>query len=174
VVTWRQLASTNLCAFTQQSREENSIVNSITDIHDKSTRRGGLLSFSQQVSSSNISMLRQAAVTAALVVACTAFSGIAPAHADGATKTFKLPPIDYTDQNRCILRSSNMGQANAARDKLVDLRECKIPAANARGFDLSGVLMYVVRAAAADFFRHESIERYPLVRVPVDVKRRFF
>lgn len=86
--------------------------------------------------------MSQAALTAALVVTAF-FTGIGPAHADGATKTFKLPPIDYADQNRCVLKSSNMGQANAARDKPVDLRECKIPNANARGFDLSGVLMYV-------------------------------
>jgi uncharacterized protein YjbI with pentapeptide repeats len=34
-----------------------------------------------------------------------------------------------------------MGQANAARDKLYDLRQCKLSGANANGFDLSGVIM---------------------------------
>lgn len=40
-----------------------------------------------------------------------------------------------------MLKSSNIGQANAARDKLYDLRECKIPGKDASGFDLSGVIM---------------------------------
>ena len=39
---------------------------------------------------------------------------------------YKLPPIDYKDKNRCVLYSSSMGQANAARDKLYDLRECDL------------------------------------------------
>jgi hypothetical protein len=122
-VTSHQQSPTNLCAFLQQSsREEENDVNR----------------FSQVIS--------QAAVTAAaaLVVLSATVMFASPAYADGATKTFKLPPIDYNDQNRCVLKSSSMGQANAARDKLVDLRECKIPDANARGFDLSGVLMYVL------------------------------
>lgn len=39
----------------------------------------------------------------------------APSVADGQTKDFKLPPIDVADKNRCVLSSSKMGQANAAR-----------------------------------------------------------
>ena len=34
-----------------------------------------------------------------------------------------------------------MGQANAARDKLYDLRECNLAGQDATGFDLSGVIM---------------------------------
>ncbi|EOD31909.1 hypothetical protein EMIHUDRAFT_418190 [Emiliania huxleyi CCMP1516] len=34
-----------------------------------------------------------------------------------------------------------MGQANAARDELYDLRECKMSGTDAGGFDLSGALM---------------------------------
>ena len=34
-----------------------------------------------------------------------------------------------------------MGQANAARDSLYDLRECRMTEANAGGFDISGALM---------------------------------
>jgi len=34
-----------------------------------------------------------------------------------------------------------MGQANAARDSLYDLRECKMAATSAESFDLSGALM---------------------------------
>jgi len=39
---------------------------------------------------------------------------------------YKLPPIDRSDKFRCELKSSSMGQANAARDKLYDLRECDL------------------------------------------------
>lgn len=70
----------------------------------------------------------------ALVVAAS------PAFADGATKDFKFPPIDTSDVNRCVLKGgSSMGQANAARDKLYDLRQCKLSGASAVGYDLSGV-----------------------------------
>ena len=34
-----------------------------------------------------------------------------------------------------------MGQANAARDSLYDLRECKMEGTSAAGFDISGALM---------------------------------
>jgi hypothetical protein len=63
-----------------------------------------------------------------------------PAFADGATKEFKFPPVDLSDKSRCVLKGgSAMGQANAARDKLYDLRQCKLSGANAAGYDLSGV-----------------------------------
>lgn len=62
------------------------------------------------------------------------------AWADGQTKDFKFPPIDYGDKTRCVLKGgSSMGQANAARDKLYDLRQCQLSGANAAGYDLSGV-----------------------------------
>jgi hypothetical protein len=68
--------------------------------------------------------------------------------ADGQTKDFKFPPIDYSDVNRCVLKGgSSMGQANAARDKLYDLRQCKLSGVDAMGYDLSGVstlLLYLV------------------------------
>jgi len=63
------------------------------------------------------------------------------AFADGQTKDFKFPPIDITDKNRCKLVSSKMGQANAARDKLYDLRQCDLSGKDAKEFDLSGVIM---------------------------------
>lgn len=69
----------------------------------------------------------------------------------GQTAKFKLPPIDYADKNRCVLRSSSMGQANAARDKLYDLRQCKIPGSNAVGYDLSGVIMTGTDASKSNF-----------------------
>lgn len=61
--------------------------------------------------------------------------------ADGQTEKFKFPPIDFTDKNRCVLSSSKMGQANASRDKLYDLRQCDLSGQDASGFDLSGVIM---------------------------------
>ena len=60
--------------------------------------------------------------------------------ADGQTKDFRLPPIDFADKSRCVLKSSSIGQANAARDKLYDLRMCDLAGADASGFDLSGVI----------------------------------
>jgi uncharacterized protein YjbI with pentapeptide repeats len=69
----------------------------------------------------------------------------------GSTKEFRLPPIDFRDPNRCTLSSSNMGQANAARDKLYDLRQCTLSGANANGYDLSGVIMSDTDVSKASF-----------------------
>ena len=74
-----------------------------------------------------------------------------PAHADGQTKEFKLPPIDRSARNRCVLNSSKMGQANAARDALYDLRECDIRGVKGNEFDLSGVIMTKTDATKAQF-----------------------
>eukprot|EP00586_Coscinodiscus_wailesii_P001999 CAMPEP_0172481260 /NCGR_PEP_ID=MMETSP1066-20121228/6988_1 /TAXON_ID=671091 /ORGANISM="Coscinodiscus wailesii, Strain CCMP2513" /LENGTH=192 /DNA_ID=CAMNT_0013243371 /DNA_START=315 /DNA_END=893 /DNA_ORIENTATION=- len=77
------------------------------------------------------------AVAAALSLSLFA----APALADGQTKDFRLPPVDLKDPGRCVLNSSSMGQANAARDKLYDLRMCDLSKQDASGYDLSGVIM---------------------------------
>ena len=61
-------------------------------------------------------------------------------------QVYKLPPIDRKDVNRCQLKSSAMGQANAARDKLYDLRECDLTKEVGVGKDMSGVI-----GADADF-----------------------
>lgn len=74
-----------------------------------------------------------------------------PALADGQTKDFKLPPIDFSNKSRCVFSSSKMGQANAARDSLYDLRECKLSGANANEFDLSGVIMSKTDVSGAKF-----------------------
>lgn len=74
-----------------------------------------------------------------------------PALADGQTEKFKLPPIDKSDKNRCSLSSSSIGQANAARDKLYDLRECSLSGASAPGYDLSGVIMTKTDVSKVDF-----------------------
>lgn len=60
-----------------------------------------------------------------LVVGTTLlFTGDA-AVADGGTTKFSLPPISQA-KDRCTFKSSAMGQANAARDSLYDLRECNL------------------------------------------------
>lgn len=51
------------------------------------------------------------------------------------------PPIDRKDKFRCKWQDSKMGQANAARDKYFDVRECKMAGSNAAGKDIAGVLM---------------------------------
>ena len=74
-----------------------------------------------------------------------------PAMADGQTEKFKLPPIDVSDKTRCSLTSSAIGQANAARDKLYDLRQCNLSGSSAVGFDLSGVIMTGTDVSKTDF-----------------------
>jgi hypothetical protein len=90
-------------------------------------------------------------IALASLVSISILSNPLPAMADGQTEKFKLPPIDTLDTNRCKLISSNIGQANAARDKLYDLRQCKISGSSAVGYDLSGVIMTDTDATKADF-----------------------
>ena len=86
------------------------------------------------------------------VVSLSLFSaGPLPAYADGQTEKFKLPPVDLKDPNRCKLSSSSIGQANAARDKLYDLRQCDLSGQNAVGFDLSGVIMTKTDVSKVNF-----------------------
>jgi hypothetical protein len=87
-----------------------------------------------------ISTIRQKAFLGIAAFGVTLTIMASPALADGSTKDFKFPPIDMSDKSRCVLKGgSSMGQANAARDKLYDLRQCKLSGANAAGFDLAGV-----------------------------------
>lgn len=72
------------------------------------------------------------------------FNMVYPVYAD--QQVYKLPPIDRKDNARCQLKSSAMGQANAARDKLYDLRECDLTKEDGAGKDISGVI-----GADADF-----------------------
>jgi uncharacterized protein YjbI with pentapeptide repeats len=67
------------------------------------------------------------------------------------TKEFRFPPIDRANKNRCEFSSSAMGQANAARDSLYDLRECKMSGKSAAGFDISGALLANGDFSNADF-----------------------
>ena len=63
-----------------------------------------------------------------------ALSTVPSAHA--MSQQFKLPPIDYKDKNRCKLISSSIGQANAGRDKLYDVRECDLKGQSGAGKDM--------------------------------------
>mmetsp|Transcript_15532 Transcript_15532/g.46961 ORF Transcript_15532/g.46961 Transcript_15532/m.46961 type:complete len:177 (-) Transcript_15532:231-761(-) len=65
-------------------------------------------------------------------------SPVCPTH--GTDIKFALPPISESP-GRCAFRSSAMGQANAARDKLYDLRLCDMAGKSAEGFDLSGAIL---------------------------------
>jgi uncharacterized protein YjbI with pentapeptide repeats len=84
--------------------------------------------------------IRQAALSA-IFTGTVLVSSVSSAWADGQTEKFKFPPIDFSDKDRCVLKGSSMGQANAARDKLYDLRQCPLSGVKAVGYDLSGVIM---------------------------------
>lgn len=83
-----------------------------------------------------------------------------PAVADGQTKDFKLPPVDLSDKNRCAFVSSKMGQANAQRDKLYDLRYCNLSGQDATGFDLSGVIMTKTDVSDVKFVESQFSKGY--------------
>jgi len=67
---------------------------------------------------------------------------LSPIKTSALEQQYKLPPIDRSDKSRCELRSSSMGQANAARDKLYDLREC----------DLKGQVFHSLFSCANNLF----------------------
>ncbi|GMH67832.1 hypothetical protein TrRE_jg8822 [Triparma retinervis] len=80
--------------------------------------------------------------------------------ADGQTKEFKLPPVDTSDKSRCQIKSSAIGQANAARDKLYDLRLCDLQNSKAGGFDLSGVIMTDTDVSNSNFVETQFSKGY--------------
>jgi len=84
---------------------------------------------------------QQARVTGKLALGSlllvNAFTASVPA---ASAQEYRLPPIDRKDPNRCVLQSSSMGQANAARDKMYDLRECDLKGQSGEGKDMSGVI----------------------------------
>jgi uncharacterized protein YjbI with pentapeptide repeats len=120
---------------TQQSRSDSVLFGGIQS--EENGRRSPVESFAKVVLASFVSI--------------SLLSHPLPAMADGQTEKFRLPPIDKSDKNRCSLNSSSMGQANAARDKLYDLRECSLSGASALGYDLSGVIMTKTDASKVDF-----------------------
>lgn len=85
---------------------------------------------------------------------------ISPQSVHAIEQQYKLPPIDRKDSNRCVLVSSNIGQANAARDKLYDLRECDLRAASGAGKDLSGAIMADADFSGVDFKEAQLSKAY--------------
>jgi len=83
-----------------------------------------------------------------------------PAFADGQTTKFKLPPVDTSIKNRCRFSDSKMGQANAARDSLYDLRFCDMSGKDASGYDLSGVIMTGTDVSKAKFVESQFSKGY--------------
>eukprot|EP00438_Fugacium_kawagutii_P012639 Skav215594 [mRNA] locus=scaffold666:183062:195203:+ [translate_table: standard] len=67
-----------------------------------------------------------------------AFTGEADAYME---RRVAYPPINKDDPNRCKWRTSNIAQANAQREKLQDLRECKMGGTNANDKDIAGALL---------------------------------
>ena len=110
------------------------------------------LSLSNDYTSTSSPAVNHIANAASLsILAATLLLSPFSASADGQTKEFKLPPIDYSDKSRCTLSSSSMGQANAARDKLYDLRECNLSGVKGNEYDLSGVIMSKTDVSKANF-----------------------
>mmetsp|Transcript_90313 Transcript_90313/g.250968 ORF Transcript_90313/g.250968 Transcript_90313/m.250968 type:complete len:263 (-) Transcript_90313:78-866(-) len=78
----------------------------------------------------------------AVAVSGLGFGAARPAVAElMERRRIPTPPIDRNDKTRCQWRSSSMGQANAARDKLFDMRECKMAGTSAADKDIAGVFM---------------------------------
>jgi hypothetical protein len=65
---------------------------------------------------------------------------VAPVHA-ATSGVMRLPPINRADRNRCTPTSSAIGQANAAKDTVLDLRECDLRSRDLAGYDLSGAIL---------------------------------
>lgn len=106
----------------------------------------------------NVETVAKTALTAALSLSL--LFGPTPALADGQTNKFKLPPIDTSDKTRCQFASSGIGQANAARDKLYDLRQCNLINEDASGFDLSGVIMTDTDVSGTKFVEAQFSKGY--------------
>jgi len=139
--------SSNVNAFTSVAP------NTFASPHMKTQMKMG-----KNMSENNMDSIGKIAAVAALSFAI--FMNPTPALADGQTKDFKLPPIDFSDKSRCALNSSKMGQANAARDKLYDLRQCDLSGQDASGYDLSGVIMTKTNLSKAKFIEAQFSKGY--------------
>jgi len=124
-------------AFEPRFAVADSNDNHNNDIDDRSDRKF----LTSSIDAGLRRMAATAAFTAVFAAAGLFGGGADSAWADGSTKEFKLPPIDLEDKNRCVFTGSKMGQANAARDKLYDLRQCQLSGKDASGFDLSGTFV---------------------------------
>lgn len=102
-------------------------------------------------------LVMSSCVAAALVMAMSSHV-VLPTQA--ATNVVKLPPIDRSDNKRCQPSSSAIGQANAARDKLVDLRECDLRGKDFSSYDLSGALISNADVSGAKFVNAQLSKSY--------------
>ena len=77
----------------------------------------------------------------------------------------KQPPVDKSDPKRCVLQSSSMGQANAARNKLYDLRECKLDpkSQSGAGKDMSGAVFSEADFTGTFFYYISFLFHYPCI-----------
>mmetsp|Transcript_6796 Transcript_6796/g.14493 ORF Transcript_6796/g.14493 Transcript_6796/m.14493 type:complete len:228 (+) Transcript_6796:81-764(+) len=90
------------------------------------------------------------AVAGALVGAVSLVTLVAQPDMASSLPAPRLPPINMKDPNRCVPSSSAMGQANAARDKLLDLRMCDLSGKNFQGYDISGAIMQQAKVDGTD------------------------
>lgn len=112
--------------------------------HSHPQKRGGL-SLSLDMLSTNQKLSLPFALAASVLLPFF----VMPSYA--LNQQYKLPPIDRRDPNRCTLVSSSMGQANAARDKLYDLRECNLQGQSGAGKDISGFIGSEADFSGVDF-----------------------
>lgn len=104
-------------------------------------RSTGLVCSAESSRHSSRIPLRQIAARAASGALLSAALLLGPVQTDAANNSVKLPPIDRSDARRCEPASSAIGQANAARDKLLDLRECDLRGRDLTEYDISGALL---------------------------------
>ena len=96
----------------------------------------------------------------ATAAAVAAASLAAPLASHALEQQYKLPPIDRKDTGRCQLTTSNMGQANAARDKLYDVRECDLKGQTGAGKDMSGLIADSTDFTSVDFKEAQLSKAY--------------
>lgn len=98
-----------------------------------------------------LAAIAAAASVAALQPPPDALTTLLAPPAAQAAPSAKLPPIDTSDPNRCRASSSAIGQANAVRDKPLDLRLCDLRGGKFSGYDMSGALLEGVNLEGAHF-----------------------
>lgn len=140
------LASTEVDAFSPNAR---NVLNKVV----------GNVKLDSTKTEVNLETITKAAIASALSFSLL-FGPVLPANADGQTNKFKLPPINFADTSRCQFTSSAMGQANAQRDKLYDLRQCNLSGKDASGFDLSGVIMKDTNVSKTKFVESQFSKGY--------------
>ena len=71
-----------------------------------------------------------------------------------STDLAQRPPyMPESDKERCALRSSAIGQADAARDQVIDARQCDLRNRDFTGYDISGAYLEGAKADGSRFDR---------------------